>query len=146
MHSYQYRNSHCLTKMIFWPSDPHNGIFCTCKTFSYIELRPRSVHIWQELLYVWFYQLKPWLNVPGPRLNTDTVFSRIWIPILKVKRLWDRFIFIMRMPIQVGDIIILRRPPPPLLVWVTPNKVLPQQYVHHMCFVVFCTGWQWNRF
>ena len=43
-----------------------------------------------------------WRGLPaGPCLNIKTIFPRIGIPMLKIRRSWDRLIFNMGIPIQV---------------------------------------------
>ena len=48
---------------------------------------------------------------PGPRLNIKTVFPRYGIPMLKIRRLRDRLIFNMGIPILVGQHLYIETAP-----------------------------------
>ena len=48
-----------------------------------------------------------------PRLNIKTVFPRYGIPILKIRRSWDRLIFNVGIPIMVRRHLFIATPPPP---------------------------------
>ena len=50
---------------------------------------------------------------PGPRLNIKTVFPGMGIPMLKIRRSWDRLIFNMGMPIPVRRYLDIETHSPP---------------------------------
>ena len=79
----------------------HSKSCCDQSSPARRTITPASCVVFEENIF--YLELCMLMNTrsPGPRLNIKTVFLRIGIPIIKIRRSRDRLIFVMGIPILV---------------------------------------------
>ena len=86
------------------------------------------------------------LNAPGPRLNIKRVFLGMGIPMLKIRWLWERLIFIMGIPILVRQRLYIEKVPRCFVATLLPLYNSPWAsticYKEYIWFVMHvCVNW-----
>ena len=98
MSSYQYKKSHCGDKTVIRSSYLHNGISYTGKMSSLYWIRAQSPVI-------------DTLATPELCLNVKMVFPGMKISVIKIRGLWECFIFIMGINIRVRQQLHIQMTP-----------------------------------